>query len=233
MQILLRKVMVFSALLLMAAGAGGCLAMEEDKMLGYMEKKYKEHFAMVGSYGGQIGKDYTMVRVKSRNRPNDQALVRITYEKSGNVYQDNYLGFLLKEDIEGIMQPVAEEVFGECKVFYKVPHLVFPTSFGPDMSAEAFLKHPDSMVQLFIYPKEGAAQGKEMLIKYAERLKKEGYCVKGILSYPEDEETYHALHNRQFYRDGFAGYRASEEAAFAMKWGGGFRYVKWKGEEEQ
>lgn len=216
----------------MAAGAEGCRAMEDDKMLGYMEKKYKEHFAMVGSYGGQIGKDYAMVRVKSRSRPNEQALVRITYEKSGNIYQDNYLGFLLKEEIERLMQPMAESVFGECKVFYKVPHLVFPACFGPDMSADAFLKHPDSMVQLFIYPKEDAAQGKEKLLKYAKLLRKNGYCIKGILSYPEDEETYQALHNKQFYRDGFAGYRALEEAAFAMKPEGGFRYVKWKGEEE-
>ena len=202
-------------------------------MLGYMEKKYKEHFAMVGSYGGQIGKDYAMVRVKSRNRPNDLALVRITYEKSRNVYQDNYLGFLLKEEIEAVIQERAEEIFGECKVFYKVPHLVFPPSFGPEMDAEEFLKHPDSMVQMFIYPKEGAEQGKDDLVRFAKLLYEKGYCIKGILSYPKNEEMYQMVLKGQYFRDGFAGYRAANEAAFAMNEDGSFRYVKWKGEEEQ
>lgn len=202
-------------------------------MLGYMEAKYKELFAMVGSYGGQIGKDYTMVRVTSRNRPKEQALVRITYREGENVYQDNYLGFLLKEEIELIMQECAEEIFGECKVFYKVPHTVFPPSFGPDMKAEEFLRHPQAMVQLFIYPKSGADKGEEDFARFTEVLSEKGYFIKGILSYPEDEKMYQMLLKGQYYRDGFGGYRAKREAAFAMKEDGSFRYVNWKGEERQ
>jgi len=202
-------------------------------MLRYMEEKYKELFAMVGSYGGQIGKDYTMVRVIGRSRPKEQALVRITYQNGENIYQDNYLGFLLKEEIESIMQECAEEIFGECKVFYKVPHTVFPPYFGPDMRAEEFLSHPQSMVQLFIYPKEGAERGKEDFGRFMERVSQKGYFIKGILSYPEDEKMYQMLLGGKYYRDGFGGYRAQREVAFAMKEDGSFRYVNWKGEEQQ
>lgn len=201
-------------------------------MLRYMEGKYKEPFTIVGSYGGQIGKDYTMVRIMSHSRPKEQALVRVTYHKDGNVYQDNYLGFLLKEEIEKVMQMQAEEIFGECKVFYKVPHMVFPTSFRPDMDAKEFLKSPEAMVQLFIYPKEGAESAKENFRHFTEALDAKGYCMKGIISYPEDEEMYELVLKGQYYRDGFGGYRAEREVAFAMKGDGSFRYVKWKEEEQ-
>lgn len=201
-------------------------------MLAYMEKKYKEQFAMVGSYGGQIGKDYVMMRVKSLSRPKDQALVRVTYENGQNVYQDNYLGFLLKEEIEQVIRGEAEKIYGECKVFYKVPHLVFPPSFSRDMSVEEFLKHPESMVQMFIYPKEGMEEGKENLEKLRVQLYEKGYRIKGVVSYPADKETYEKMSPERISRDGFAGYTAGLEAVFAMDIDGEFRYVKWKDDEE-
>lgn len=230
MRVLLYKRLWLPVLLLVAAGLGGCLK-REDQMLAYMEKKYKEQFAMVGSYGGQIGKDYVMMRVKSRSRPKDQALVRVSYENGRTVYQDNYLGFLLKEEIETVMQIEAEKVYGECKVFYKVPHLVFPASFDRNMSVEAFLKHPQAMVQMFIYPKNGMEEGKVNLEKLRVQLYKKGYRIKGVVSYPAEKEMYERMSPEQISRDGFAGYTASEEAVFAMDEDGEFRYVKWKGED--
>lgn len=230
MRALLYKVIWLQVLVLMAAGIGGCIK-REDQMLAYMEKKYKEPFTMVGSYGGQIGKDYVMIRVKSSSRPTDQALVRVIYDEKGNVYQDNYLGFLLKDEIEAVIQREAEMVYGECKVFYKVPHLVFPASFKMDMDVEEFLKHPESMVQVFIYVKEGIETSRMHLEKFRTQLYGKGYRIKGVVSYPSGRELYERMSSGQISRDGFAGYTAAEEAVFAMDENGKFRYVKWKGDD--
>lgn len=230
MRALLYKVIWLPVLVLVTAGIGGYIK-REDQMLAYMEKKYKEPFTMVGSYGGQIGKDYVMVRVKSTSRPTEQALVRVIYDKKGNVYQDNYLGFLLKDEIEALVQREAEMIYGECKVFYKVPHLVFPTSFGIDMSGEEFLQHPESMVQVFIYVKEGIEESRNNLEKFRKQLYEKGYRIKGVVSYPSGKEAYEEMSAGKISRDGFAGYTAAEEAVFAMDENGKFRYVKWKGDD--
>jgi hypothetical protein len=229
----LRKGIGLIALLLLAAALCGCKGSEEKEMLAYMEGKYREQFAMEGSYGGQLGKDYAMIQVKSRNRPRDLALVRISYKEEGNVYQDNYLGYLLREQIENKIKELAEEIYGECKVYYKIPQLVFPATFGPDMGADAFLRHPDSMVQIFIYPKEVDVSDKEEKLEaLAEGFRKKGYFIRGVVSYPKEREMYDVLSGENFYRDGFSGYRAEAEAIFSMA-EEGFKYLKWKGEKEE
>lgn len=233
MQILLHKRFAIGVLLLVAAVLWGCKGSGEDKMLKYMEDKYKEEFAIVGSYSGQLGKDYIMAQVKSSERPGDLALVRISYQAEETIYQDNYLGYLLKEQIENKIRIPAEEIYGECKVFYKVPGLVFPATFGPDMGAEAFLRHPNSMVQVFIYPKEAGTEDKEEKLQaLAESFRERGYLIRGVVSYPEEREMYDVVTGENFYRDGFFGYRAAAEAVFSMA-EEGFKYLKWKGESEE
>ena len=233
MRILLRKCLGLTVLLFLTAVLWGCKRSEDVKMLTYMEDKYKEQFDTEGSYGGQLGKDYAMIQVKSRKNPKDLALVRISYEKDGAVFQDNYLGYLLKEQIENKIRALAEEIYGECKVYYKVPMLVFPPTFGADMGVDAFLRHPASMVQVFIYPKESNVADKEEKLKdLAEQFRERGYLIKGVLSYPKEREMYDVLSGENFYRDGFDGYRATAEAIFSMA-EEGFKYLKWKGVSEE
>lgn len=97
-------------------------------MLDYMKEKYGEDFADEEACAGQTGKAYTMRRMHSKSRPDESVLVR-AMGREEVVFQDNYLAYLLKEEIEKTIGEIAGEVFGECKVFYKIPELVFPPEF--------------------------------------------------------------------------------------------------------
>lgn len=197
-------------------GVDGCTGSREEEMLAYMEEKYGESFEMIGSYAGQIGKDYTMALVRSFNRPQDQVLVRLMQQNDEEVYQDNYLAYLLKEKIEAILAESAREIYGECKVIYKVPYLVFPADFGPDMSAEAFLKQPEAKVQIFIYPKSGCEDQKKDLETLEALIFQKGYRISGVVSYPQSEEMYQEISGRNISRDGYRGYQAITESAFSV-----------------
>ena len=61
---------------MLMSGLGLCRKGEENRMVAYMEQKYGESFAVMESYAGQFGKDYTMLRMRSISRNQDGLLVR-------------------------------------------------------------------------------------------------------------------------------------------------------------
>lgn len=67
-----------------------CRKGEESKMVAYMEHKYGESFSVMESYAGQLGRDYTMFRVRSNDRNQEGILVR-AFGTEKISYQDNYL----------------------------------------------------------------------------------------------------------------------------------------------
>lgn len=197
-------------------------------MLGYMEGKYGEAFTAMESYAGQFGKDYTMLKVKSQRRKIEGILVRAVHDNGRIVYQDNYLAYLLKRQIEQRMLVIAKPIFGECKVFYKIPEMVFPENFPADMSADAFLRHPGSMVRIYFYIKNTALNKSEQLEQLLSALNKKGYITGGVVSYPVDGKRYRMIAEENFTRDLYLGYRYHAEAVFSMDEKGKLAYLEWK-----
>lgn len=196
-------------------------------MLQYMEQKYHEKFTLLGPYGGQIGKPCRMVFMSSERFPKAQILVRMIREESSVRYQDNYPAYLQKDGMERFMRQDAEQVFGACKVFYKIPRQVFPETFPLNLSTEEFLRHPDSQVLLYFYPKEGQENAEAQLEQLAALLTQNGYCIGGVLSYPEQDSMYERLNADNFYRED-NDYRACREAVFRLLPSGEFAYLEWR-----
>lgn len=202
---------------------------EKDKMLLYMEQKYGEPFQVMEPYAGQLGKEYTMIRVRSMNKNKEGILVRAS-GKERQVYQDNYLAYLLKSEIEQRLKETADSVFGSCKVFYKIPELVFPEEFPADMDVDAFLKHPQSKVRIYIYVKRYPDHVQEQIDCFFERIKQKGYVIGGVISYPLEEEMYRMITEENFKGDIYQGYQSRTEAVFSMDEKGELMYLEWKGE---
>lgn len=198
-------------------------------MVAYMEQKYGESFAVMEPYAGQFGKDYTMLRMRSISRNLEGILVR----RSGRedlTYQDNYLAFLLKEEIQQRLAESAGDAFGTCKVFYRIPELVFPASFPADMDADAFLRHPQSKVRVYIYVRDCSGGLSKRTDGFFRRLKEQDYIVGGIISCPADEEMYEMITEENYRGDIYQGYQSMAEAVFSMEEDKGLVYLEWKGE---
>lgn len=197
-------------------------------MLGYMERKYGEPFIAMESYAGQFGKDYTMLKVQSRRRKTDGILVRAVSDEGRIIYQDNYLAYLLKDQIGQRITALAEPIFGECKVFYKIPEMVFPENFPADMEVDAFLRHPESMIRIYFYIRNDTPDKQEQFDRLLAALKREGYMIGGVLSYPVDGRRYRMITEKNFTRDIYLGYRYHAEAVFSMDEKGELAYLEWK-----
>lgn len=195
-------------------------------MLDYMKDKYGEDFVEEEAYGGQFGKAYAMRRVHSVSRPGESALVRVMGEEE-KIFQDNYLAYLLRDEIEERMKGLAEEVFGECKVFYKIPELVFPSEFPADMEVDAFLRHPLSMVRIYVYVRNNLSEEEGQTEAFLASLVREGYIVGGVVSYPAGEEMYEMITADNFAGDIYQGYQSGAEAVFSMKKNGELSYLRW------
>lgn len=201
---------------------------EENQMLDYMERKYGEAFSETETYAGQFGKDYTMLKVRSQKRQIGEILVRAS-GKDKIVYQDNYLAYLLRDEIEQRIRDIAEPVFGKCKVFYKIPEQVFPEEFPADMEADVFLRHPQSMVRVYIYVRYPPKDRLEQFDKFFLALRAEQYIVGGVISYPADREMYAMITEDNFTGDIYQGYQCLAEAVFSMSEKGELAYLEWKG----
>ena len=159
------------------------------KMLTYMEEKYGESFSPLGPFNGQFGKEYVMLEVKSQTGPQEGILVRRIPTKGQECYQDNYLAFILKEDLEKRIKEAAEQTLGKCRVNYRVPELVFPADFSTDMTAEEFLVNPLSMVKVVIEPEEIRKDPEEMADAFLKSMKERGYCVGGAILFPDGQKA--------------------------------------------
>ena len=200
-------------------------------MLEYMERKYGEDFTETETYAGQFGKDYTMLKVRSRRTRTEGILVR-AIGKEHTIYQDNYLAYLLKDKIEQRIRKIAEPVFGECKVFYKIPWQVFPTDYPADMEVDAFLERPQSMVRVYIYVKSGDGDRQQQFEHFFASLRQQAYIVGGVISYPSDEDMYNMITAKNFKGDLYQGYQYLAEAVFSMGAKGELAYLEWKGAVE-
>ncbi len=203
---------------------------EVNKMLSYMKYRYGEEFKHVESYAGQPGKPYITMLVERKANPSQMALVRVRSYNGRRYYEDNFLAYLLADELEEKVLALAEKSFGKCKLYYKIPVFVFPGEFRADMNAEDFLKNPYAMPQFYIYPKS-ASKDKEAwekkLYSFINRNAGEGYQIRGTLSLAATEENYEMIQRDNFAESDYLGYEAFGELVFSMDQEGKPRYMRW------
>lgn len=231
-----RKLLLLAAVLLVSqiTGCGMRRDFEKDKMMSYMRRKYGEEFTYVESYAGQAGKAYTMILVKSRTHRDFQSLVRVSEREGKRYYEDNYVAYLLRKELEQMIGDYAKMCFGECKVYYKIPAFVFPFYFKADMTAEEFLKNPCSMPQFYIYPGDRSfdrEEWEEKMQKFRRLNERKGYKIRGTLSLAATQEDYERITEENFAVSDYQGYEAWDELLFSMDEKGNFRYMRWLSEK--
>jgi len=220
-------------IILLFCGIAGC-GMERDfereRMLSYMGCKYGEEFEFVENYGGQAGKRYRMILVRSCKNSKRQAFVRLWKKDGKRYYEDNYLACLLQEELEKIEGDFALRCFGECKIYYKLPSFVFPHCYRADMTTEEFLKDPCSMPRFYIYPKNrelSLADFEERAYAFCRINAEKGYIVGGTLSLAASQKDYDLIDEENFVRGAYENYEASNELVFSLDEKGNLKYFRW------
>lgn len=123
-----------------------------------MENRYPEDnftwwYNALGGEGENTYQTYEII-MHSEKFP-DAAIHAARWKKDGEfIYADNYMAYYLQDDVEAFMQQMAEEYFGECKVYeYISKGKLVSSAFPVDATAEDYLKSkPQCIITVFLSP---------------------------------------------------------------------------------
>ena len=170
--------------------------------LEYCVEKYGDEFILTDT-GDVI----------STRFPNFQ--VYLEWSEENQTYQDNYIVYLCEDDLEEILTPVANDVFGECKL-YTYAYQVCPPNFGKETTAIELLSVSEEyapVVQVNIFTAKDPNQRNNDMQKFIDTIQNSGYSICVNVKYLS-ESNYNNINsdnhrNMQTLDSGFYKYRCS------------------------
>ena len=146
------------AALLLCTGCAPSAKESQKALMRYMENRYPEDnftwwYNALGGEGENTYQTYEII-MHSEKFP-DAAIHAARWKKDGEfIYADNYMAYYLQDDVEAFMQQMAEEYFGECKVYEHISNgKLVGSNFPTDATVEDYLKSkPSCSFAVFISP---------------------------------------------------------------------------------
>ena len=144
-----RYLLIFITILLVGSTLSGCMTITQEDYLReaekYMRKKYGEKFKAI-----EYGMDYSLY-ISPVSHPEWKVTVSFPKPKLWNVeFQDNYVAFLLKDELESEVKKIATDVYGDCKVFCRPMGFALPGEWNRDTTLEEYYTDNISTLRLFI-----------------------------------------------------------------------------------
>ncbi|MBR5165596.1 MAG: hypothetical protein IKW87_08580 [Ruminococcus sp.] len=184
----------------------GCGSMEREDyqavLLDYLSNRYPDDTFTVSS--NQIDtegntQDLFSVYFCSGKFPNGGIIAWAEKVDGKYSFEDNYMKYYLKNDIEAYVHDIAEKYFGECKLFVDFSNYrqCLPESFPTDATAEDYLKigQPCSFDVLLPPEHTTLEEAREGLEPFKSEFEKRGFdkMIVAVYFLP-DIESYEAGH---------------------------------------
>jgi len=196
-----RRIMLLcSSMLLLCTG---CISVDDPqtKLLQYMENRYPDdNFTWIHNVVGGEGKNTfeTFEIIMESEKFPDAEIHAARWKSNGEfIYADNYMAYYLEDDVNAYMHEIAEDCFGECKVYVhfsygKMASSAFPTN----ATAEDYLKSmPSCGFAVYLAP-EGHSKEDALtaLTVFQDTLtQKKYYSITGGVRIIKDKEAYEEI----------------------------------------
>lgn len=175
-----------------------------------MENRYPEDnftwwYNALGGEGENTYQTFEII-MHSEKFP-DAAIHAARWKKDGEfIYADNYMAYCLEDDVNAYMHKIAEDCFGECKVYVHFSYgKLVSSAFPTNATAEDYLKSkPGCSIAIYLAP-EGRtkAEAQENLNMFQDKLtKKQFYDVSGGVRIISDQAAYDGITSFVSYLDG-------------------------------
>ncbi len=129
-------------------GVSGCMNKEQsvvEKMVSYMNGKYDDTFEYSAPFGGGASAKSKQINVKSQKMPDCDIWVEYSYETMK--YEDNYIDYLYKTQVENYLKSNIEEVFtGDIKVARNIPTAGVYADYAPNTSFEEYINTSEQRI---------------------------------------------------------------------------------------
>lgn len=136
----------------------------EERILDYLNKKYKDTFTFVEVTGGSFGSSEKNILVASVNHPDWKILAQRSVDSQGKeVFSDNYIAHVFQPEVLRIFQETMEKVYGpdggKLKVVYTPAVMTLPEYMGPDTRLSDYLASPSSRLWAVVFIDGEAEEG--------------------------------------------------------------------------
>lgn len=131
-----------------------------DEIIEYYNTKYDDEFTYVSSDNELWNADYSEIILKSSKLDNR---VVIWVYPDGTML-DNYMPIKYREDVEALVQPMIEEIYGKCLVV-NVPLRYGRKHFSKDMDLVQYVSDKRSSVSISIATNKSSLDGEQDIEK--------------------------------------------------------------------
>ena len=189
---------------ILVMGLSGCMFRKRkvftlEQITEYMGQKYNDTFTVRGTDLQSPFEDKTLLALYSEKLGvNIQVYYQSENSNIEEALTDNYMSYVLKPDIEALLQPIAEEIYGTVKVFYVYSNPFFEP-LGPETTADQLLSGGEPIDLVVLLPPDTDCyqeRGEALVQKMRER----GYRPFLTILYLNDEDAY-ASANSENYND--------------------------------
>lgn len=195
---------LFLAVGILMVGISGCMFGKKiftlEQITEYMGQKYNDTFTVRGTDLQSPFEDKTLLALYSEKLGvNIQVYYQSENSNIEEALTDNYMSYALKPDIEALLRPMAEEIYGTVKVFYYVLNSDPFEPQGPETTADQLLSsgEPIGLVVLLPPDTDHYQERGEALVQ---KMREKGYNPLLTILYLNDEDAY-ASADSQNYND--------------------------------
>ena len=215
-----RYLLLFITILMVGTFLSGCMTITQEDYLReaekYMKKKYGEKFKAI-----EYGMDYRLY-ISPVSHPEWRVTVSFPKAKLWNVeFQDNYVAFLLKAELESEVKNIATEVYGDCKAFCPPMGIKLPKEWNRDTPLEVYNTKNISVLYLFIGG-DGCNKERDITVFLEEYCKSDNkitlmdivYISKGQLQELQERDLDWLFNEKQYYLTTYVALKGEEELSY-------------------
>lgn len=160
-------------------------------MVEYMEEKYGEEFTFIEATGTNKikGSSQREATVSTERFPREQISVMADKDEDGNYYfRDNYVSFLLRDEIEKLLTEIAAPIYKDCKVIFDANTPVYPEETGKEITMDEYIKWGSLNIYICLGPGADVEKKDEDIEKLRLKLKEKGVSCSILLWYFKDDK---------------------------------------------
>ena len=180
---------------ILMVGISGCMFAKRkvftlEQITAYMGQKYNDTFTVKGTDLQSPFDDKTLLALYSEKLG---VTIKVNYQSENSKIEealtDNYMSYVLKPDIEALLQPMVEEIYGTAKIFYVIHSSPFFEPLGPETTADQLLScgEPIGLVVLLPPDTDRYQERGEALVQ---KLREKGCYPLLTILYLNDEDAY-------------------------------------------
>ena len=196
-------VRLFLAAGILMVGVSGCMFGKRkvftlEQITEYMGQKYNDTFTVKGKDLQSPLDDKTLLALYSENLGVN---IKVNYQSENSRIEealtDNYMSYVLKPDVEALLQPMAEEIYGTVKVFYVLNSNPFSEPLGPETTADQLLSSGEPIGLVVLLPPD-TDRYQERGEALTQKMREEGYHPLLTILYLNDEDAYASANSKNY-----------------------------------